>query len=260
MQVLKTKRAIIHGGAGALGRAIARAYVDAGARVFLTGRTLERVRAVAAELGDPAEAARVDARDADAVRAHADAVARGGGIDIVVNAIGIDHVQGVGLAELSVDDYMLPIETYTRAGFVIAQAAARHMTDGVILMLSPPGGRLVGRGWLGHGVAFAGVEMLSRLLAAELGPRGVRVACICPDAIPEAFAPGSGARPMFERIAAAAGTTVEAMLAERARTAPVTGRLPTLADVAHAAVFLASPHARAITCTVLNLTAGARYD
>jgi 3-oxoacyl-[acyl-carrier protein] reductase len=263
--LLADRRAVIHGGSGALGGAIARAFARAGAHVFVTGRREKNLAELAAQIRDAggrADYASLDLLDTSAVEAHGDAIARDRGIDIMVNAIGIDHVQGVGLAELTLADFELPIATYTRANFVAAKAAGRHMVArgrGVILTLSTPGARLVGRGWLGSGVAFAAVEAMSRLLAAELGPRGVRVVCICPDAIPEALA-RSHTRDVFGRIATVAGTTAEALLAERARTAPLTGRLPTLDDVAETAVFLASDHAAAITGTIVNLTAGARSE
>lgn len=260
---LQDQRAIIHGGGGAIGGAIARAFVDEGARVFLTGRNTERVAQRAAELGPKASGARVDVLDMAAVQAHADEVAHGGGIDVVVNAIGVDHVQGVGLGELTVDELMRPVETYVRATFTIAKAMCRQLTaqrSGLMLTLSAPGGRLVGRGWLGHGAAFAAVEHASRLLAAELGPAGVRVVCLCPDALPEALAQGSHTRAVFGRVAQALSTTAERLLEERAKSAPLTGRLPTLAEVAATAVFVASREGRAITGTVVNLTAGARPE
>jgi len=263
MGKLQDQRAIIHGGAGAIGSAIARAFVDEGARVFLTGRDRARVAARAAELGPRATAAQLDVLELPAVEAHADEVAREGGIDIVVNAIGVDHVQGVLLRELSLEDFMFPVTTYVRANFTIAKAVSRQMMaqrSGVLLTLSPPGGRIVGRGWLGSGAAFAAVEHMSRLLAAELGPSGVRVVCLCPDAIPEALAHGSHTRRVFTRVAEAMGTTAEQLLEERARTASFTGRLPTLADVAATATFVASRAGGAITGTVINLTSGARPE
>jgi NAD(P)-dependent dehydrogenase (short-subunit alcohol dehydrogenase family) len=101
---------------------------------------------------------------------------------------------------------------------------------------------------------------MTRLLAAELGPSGVRAVCVCPDAIPEALARGSHTRLVFGRVADAMGTTAEALLEQRARSAPFTGRLPTLAEVAAAAVFVASTDGGAVSGTVVNLTAGARPE
>jgi NAD(P)-dependent dehydrogenase (short-subunit alcohol dehydrogenase family) len=263
---LENKIAIIHGGAGAIGAEVARAFARAGSRLFLAGRTLGRVEAVAAELraaGGRAEAAAVDALDPAAVNAHADDVAaRAGGIDIVLNAVGIDHVQGPRFAELGVDDFALPIIAYTRTHFITAQAAARHMAPrrrGVILTVSTPGSRLTGPGYMGYGVACAAVEAMTRHLAGELGASGVRAICLRCDALPEAVARGSHAGRVFAQQAALAGTTVEAMLAEYAR-AHLLQRLPALAEVAAAAAFLSSDGAGAMTGAIANLTCGSVVD
>jgi len=97
-RMLENKIALIHGAGGAIGSAVARTFARQGAKVFLAGRTLERLDAVARDIaaaGGAAETARVDALDERAVFAHADAVAaRAGRIDIALNAVGIKHVQG----------------------------------------------------------------------------------------------------------------------------------------------------------------------
>jgi 3-oxoacyl-[acyl-carrier protein] reductase len=129
----------------------------------------------------------------------------------------------------------------------------------VILSVSTPGARMVTRGILGFGVACAAIEALSRLLAAELGPAGVRVVCLRPDAIPEAAANGSHSREVFEPVAARAGSTVEEMLAQSAGDT-LLGRFPTLAEVAGTAAFLSSDRAGAITGAVANLTCGSMVD
>jgi 3-oxoacyl-[acyl-carrier protein] reductase len=263
---LENKVALVHGAGGALGGAIVRAFARNGARVFLAGRSLDRLEAVArhvAAAGGEAELAQVDALDERAVRKHADEVAaRAGRIDVAVNAVGIPHVQGVSFTELSLEDYELPIARYTRTNFVTAQAAARHMVRagrGVILTLSTPGSRMAGTGFLGYGVTCAAVEAMTRLLAAELGPSGIRVNCIRPHAIPEASAANSHSRSVFQTVAERAGLTVETMLAGAAQ-ATLLRRLPTLDEVASTAAFLASDHAGAMTGTVANLSCGAVFD
>jgi 3-oxoacyl-[acyl-carrier protein] reductase len=260
--ILDDKVALIHGGGGAIGGAVARAFAREGARVFLAGRTSARLEAVARDIaaaGGAAEVDQVDALDEGAVNAHADAVAvRAGRIDIALNAIGIRHVQGTLFAELSLEDYALPIAGYTRTNFITAKAAARHMAKarrGVILMLSTPGSRMAGVGFLGYGVTCAAVEALSRLLAAELAGDGIRVNCLRPHAIPEAAARGSHAAEVFRPAAERQGTTVQAMLEAAAQTT-LLKRFPTLDEVANAAAFLASDRASAMTATVANLTCG----
>jgi 3-oxoacyl-[acyl-carrier protein] reductase len=265
--LLENKSAIIHGAAGAIGSAVARAFAQQGAKVFLAGRTLTKVQALADDItrdGGLAYAAEVDALDAAAVDAHADEVAWDAGrIDIVLNAVGLVHVQGTPLAELALADFEFPLHAYPRTNFLTAKAAARHMVrrqSGVVLTLSTPGAKLAGTGFLGNGVTSAAIEAMSRLLAAELGSQGVRVVCIRPDAIPQALEHDGHTRKVFAVASAAAGSTTEAMLTARAQSATLLRRLPTLDQVAQAAVFLASDGAGAITGTVANLTCGSLVD
>jgi 3-oxoacyl-[acyl-carrier protein] reductase len=102
--LLENKKAVIYGGGGAIGGAVARAFAREGATVYLAGRTLAGLDLVAQEIsaaGGKAETAEVDVMDEKAVDSHADAVsARAGGIDIALNAVGIAHVQGIPFAEL----------------------------------------------------------------------------------------------------------------------------------------------------------------
>jgi 3-oxoacyl-[acyl-carrier protein] reductase len=264
--LLAGKAAVIHGGGGAIGGAVARAFAREGANVHLAGRTQAKLDAVAHDIaaaGGVATTAEVDALDERAVEEHADAVAADAGrIDVALNAVGIAHVQGTPFAELSLADYEHPIAAYTRTNFVTAKAVARHMVErgsGVILTLSTPGARLTGQGFLGYGVTCGAIETFSRILAGELGPAGVRVVCIRPDAIPEA-ASTSHAGAVFGGVAERAGIPVEEMLAERARTATLLGRLPTLDEVAEFAAFAASDRAGSMTGAIANLSAGSLVD
>ena len=90
--LLEDKTAVIYAAGGAIGGAVARAFAREGARLFLTGRDLAKVDAVAEEIvaaGGVAETARVDALDESAVAEHLDAVVeQAGGVDISFNAIG----------------------------------------------------------------------------------------------------------------------------------------------------------------------------
>jgi len=264
--LLQGKVAVIHGGGGAIGGAVARVFAREGARVYLCGRTrakLDRVVHDIVAAGGRAEATEVDALDEHAIEHHVEGVAlRAGRIDIALNAVGFAHVQGTPFVDLPLADFAYPIEACTRTNFLTAQAVARRMVDqgsGVILTLSTPGARLSGQGFLGNGVASAAIEAFSRILAGELGASGVRVVCLRPDAIPGALAE-SHSRDVFAGVAARAGTTIEAMLAGRAEHATLLKRLPTLEQVAEAAAFFASDRAGAMTGTVANLTCGSIVD
>jgi len=266
IMLLRGQTAIVYGGSGAIGGAAAAAFAREGAKVFLVGRTLQKLEAGAQEIvrqGGGAEVAVLDVLDERAVEHHAEAVAREtGGIGIALNAVGFPHVQGTPLAELSLVDFMLPIETYARAVFITAKAVSRFMAQrgsGVVMNISTPGSRLPGIGYLGYGAACAVTEGMTRLLAAELAPRGIRVVCLQPHAIPEALTKGSHSKGVFQPVADRAGMTVEEML-QGAAEGTLLKRLPTLGEVADVAAFVASGRARAMTGAVVNMTCGALVD
>jgi NAD(P)-dependent dehydrogenase (short-subunit alcohol dehydrogenase family) len=203
-----------------------------------------------------AESAQLDVFDRRAVGRHADAVAaKAGRIDIALNAVSIMHDQGTRLADLSLDEFMRPIDGCLRTLFITSQAVARHMGGkrlGVILTLSEPGSKLALPGLLGHSASGAAREAFSRVLAAELAPKNIRVICIRPHAISDAPAAGSYTKELF-------GEPLEEALSGMAK-GTLLKRLPTLSEVAETAAFLASDRAGAMTGTVVNLSAGALVD
>ena len=265
-QTFKDKCVVVHGGSGAIGAAVARAFAREGAKVFVTGRDRARLDAAVRSIeagGGHAEAAAVDALDEQAMVRHAAEVAgRAGGIDIALNAIGIVHVQGTPLAELPLEDFFLPVQAYTRSCFLTAKAVAPHMAKrggGGILSVSTPASRMPGPGYLGHAGACAGVEALSRHMAGEMAAFNIRTVCIRSHAIPEAVTAGSHAREVFRPAAESMGLTVEQMLAAKPPGLLVE-RLPSLDQMAATALFAASEGAGAMTGAVLNLSGGITLD
>ena len=264
--LLKGRTAVIYGGGGAIGGAVARAFGREGARVFLAGRSQPRLDAVARDIiadGGIVESAIVDVLEERAVEKHAAAVAdKTGGIDITLNAVSFLHDQGTPLPDLSLEAFMHPIDTFLRSLFNTSKAVAPHMgkaRPGVILTLTAPAARMAVPGHLGHIVSCAGIEAFSRALAADLAPRNVRVLCIRPHAISDAPDAGSYTNLLFESKARAAGLSVSQWIGGAAGTTMLK-RLPTLSDVAETAVFLASDRSAAMTGTVTNLTCGAVID
>jgi 3-oxoacyl-[acyl-carrier protein] reductase len=264
--LLKDKIAIVYGGGGVIGGAVARAYAREGADVYLAGRTQAKLDDVVRDIiaaGGRAQAQVLDALDECAVQQHADVVAdRTGRIDIALNAIGVAHVQGTPLLELALEDYWYPVLVYARSNFITAKAVARQMLrqrSGVILMLATPAAQMPGPGFLGHSVACAGVEALTRHLAGELGAAGIRTICLRSHAIPEAVGKGSHSREVFGQVAARSGITVNEMLSGAA-SGTLLKRLPTLDEVANTAVFMASGHAGAMTGIIANLSCGMLLD
>jgi NAD(P)-dependent dehydrogenase (short-subunit alcohol dehydrogenase family) len=261
--MLKDKVAVIYGAGGAIGGAVARAFASEGANLFLTGRHPSPVEVVARDIvaaGGSAEAAEVDALDEQAVDKHLRSVTdKAGRVDISFKAVGIPNPKiRVPLVELDVEQFSLPIATYTRSYFLTARLAARRMVanrSGVIIAitatLSRTGTPLVG----GGGPAMAAVEALTRGLSAELAPQGIRVVGLRPQGIPET----SRIKDSFELYAKASEMNWEQfheLLAGRTHTR----RLSTLAEVANVAVFVASDRASGMTGTVVNLSMGSLDD
>ena len=257
--LLEDKNAIIYGAGGAIGGAVARAFAREGARVFLAGRTREKLDKVAGEIraaGGVAETARVDALDEKAVGEHADAVVeRAGSIDVSFNAISIRDVQLIPLVEMSREDFMSPILTGTSTHFLTARAAGRRMVEqgsGVILTLSSSAVRAFVPGVHvgGFGIASTAIEALTKLLAAELGPQSVRAVCLRSEGIPESW----------EGVSAEGWSMPTEEVEAQIKARSLLGRATTLADVGNAAAFLASDLAGATTGTVFNLTSGTVVD
>lgn len=260
--LLQNKNAVIYGGGGAIGGAVARAFAREGATVFLAGRTQARLDAVASEItahGGAVETAQVDVFDETAVDDHAAAIAaKAGGIDIALNAVSVMHDQGTLLPEISLDEFLRPIDGFLRTLFITSKAVSRHMggeRGGVILTLSEPGAKLTIPGILGHGVSAAAKEAFSRLLAAELAPRNIRVIGIRPHAVVDAPSAGSYTADVFAPAAASGGQSMQEFLDGLAQ-GTLLKRLPTLAQIGETATFLASDHAAAMTGTIVDLSAG----
>jgi NAD(P)-dependent dehydrogenase (short-subunit alcohol dehydrogenase family) len=260
--LLEGRHAVVYGAGGALGGAVSRAFAREGAAVFLTGRRLAPLEAVATEIraaGGAAETAVVDADAEQAVEEHADAVIdRAGSLDVSINLIEVDHIQGRLLVDLSPAEFTLGLEARVRTHFVTARAAARHMLrqrSGVILMVTATPDRVAIPEVGSVGVANAALEGLTRTLATELSPHGVRVVCLRSAGSPDA----AGVREAFGLHAANAGTTLETFTSAREGRI-LLRRLPTLAEVADVAALMASDRASAMTATIANVTCGEMLD
>jgi 3-oxoacyl-[acyl-carrier protein] reductase len=250
--LLEHRNAIIYGGGGAVGGAVARAFAAEGATVHLAGRTRATLDTVAGQIraaGGQAETAIVDARDAASVDAHAgDVAARFGSVDISMNVIGHGDVHGTPLHEMTLEDFERPVHSLVRSTFLTARAAARHMVprrSGVILCFGGSGDPLRDYYIGGTQVGFEAVEALRRQLATELGRHGIRVVTMrtggVPDSLPEGIAGGDA-------------------IAEGIVSSSLLGRAATLEDVGDVAVFAASDKARTMTAATVNISCGALLD
>jgi 3-oxoacyl-[acyl-carrier protein] reductase len=264
--LLQDRNAVIFGGSGAIGGAIARVMAREGAHVFLAGRSPEKLGRVASDIRAAGGVAETFVFDALDERGTIDLVARisakAGGIDIAFHATGFPHDQGTELQDLSLAEFMRGVDTFLPALFVMSKSVAPHMgrrRPGVILTLVPPAGRMALPGHLSHVVTCAAEEAFVRVLASELGPKNIRVICLKSHAITGAIAAGSYTREVFAAKAEEARLSVDDWLGGAAE-GTMLGRLPTLSQVAETAAFMASDHASAMTATFINITAGAVTD
>jgi 3-oxoacyl-[acyl-carrier protein] reductase len=218
--LLENKTAIVYGGAGAIGSAVARDFANEGAIVHLVARSrapLEELSRRIANSGGRAEVATLDVTDRTAVAQRA-------GIDIAFNASSNDDLQGTPLVDMADKDVLRPVIKAVTTHLTLATAVARHMIprSGVILAMGGGGEAIPQLG--GSHIAWSALAGLCRQLASELGPAR------CPlEDDPEA-----GATLLHRR--------------------------PRLEDVEHAAALAASDRASTMTATEINLTGGAVVD
>lgn len=263
MNRLKDKVAVVYGN-GAIGSAIAKAFAREGAKIYLAGLTPEKLKAIADEVlaeGGKIETSRVDALDEQSVEKHLnEVIGKTGKIDISFNAIGLPpkDVQHTPITELPLEQFFLPITTYTRSHFITARAAAKRMTkqgNGVILMHTANISQVSSPGAGGRPSAWAALEALCRSLSIECGPNGVRAICLLTTAIPETPAIHAAFKELFETTLSGRGTTWDQFNSAIANNTH-RKKLTTLKELTDAAVFTASDEGGAITGTTFNLTAG----
>jgi 3-oxoacyl-[acyl-carrier protein] reductase len=247
--LLEGRNAVIYGGGGSVGGAVAGGLAPPRASVPPPRKKQAKLDAVADAIraaGGRAETALLDALDEPAVDAHVEAlVAEHGSLDISMCLISQQDVQGTPLVEMTVDDFMRPVDVTTRSMFITARAAARHMIrqgSGVILAFGGYGDPWPNLG--GLQVAFQAAEALRRALSVELGRHGVRVVTLQTNGIPESIT-DAGLRSRIE-----SGIIDNTML----------GRAATFEDVGNAAVFAASDWARTVTASKINITCGGFVD
>jgi gluconate 5-dehydrogenase len=192
MTALGGTRALVTGGTSGLGLAMARALVDAGARVAITSRDAERAGHAAGGLGRRALGLALDARDEGAVAAGVGEVwERLGGIDLLVNnaGIGMRSVNPRFLSdpqpfwEVPPDGFRDVLETKLTGCFLMARAVVPLMLEqggGRIVTISMNEATMVRRGFVPYGPSGAAVEALSRVMAADLADSPVTVNLLLP--------------------------------------------------------------------------------
>src|ERR1700756_1192323 len=234
MTLLKGKGAVVTGAASGIGKAIATAFIEAGASVLLCDVNRKALDDTVRELGDRAIARVTDVSDEsqieNALRAARDAF---GSVDIVVSCAGFGAI--APLTELSGDKWK-SVHAVTLGGvFYGVKHGARQMLEqqrpGVIINISSVNARQPGEGQVAYCAAKAGVDMITRCGALELGGRGIRVVGIAPGLVETPLTKHELENPAMR----------ELFLGIIPMKRPVQAE-----EIASAAVFLASDQARSI--------------
>lgn len=247
MSMLNQKTAIVTGAGSGFGAAIARAYVAAGAKVVLADINLEAAQAVASALGDNAMPVACDVTRFDQVQALvAQATARFGGPDIVINNAGTTHRNQ---SMLDVDE-----ATFDRV-FSVNVKSIYHMARAVVPVMKANGGGVIlnigsvgairprpGLTW--YNSSKGAVRVMTKSMAVELAPDGIRVNLIAP------VMAATGLLQDFMGVADTADNR-----ARFVSTIPL-GRMCDPEDVANAAVFLGSLQAHFLTGVEMPVDGG----
>jgi NAD(P)-dependent dehydrogenase (short-subunit alcohol dehydrogenase family) len=243
---LTNKTALITGGNSGIGLATAQLFVAEGARVAITGRNQKTLRAAAAELGDGILALQADVTDVEATeRAVAVVAEKFGKLDVVFANAGIGGPTPVGqTSQVAFEEI---IRTNLTAVFFTVQAAVAHLNQGASIILNGSVHAVMGvPGFSAYAATKAGVRAMTRNLASEFAPRGIRV---------NQVTPGATRTPIWSPFA----PTDEAMAALEQgiiRAVPL-GRLGEADEVAKAVLFLASDDASNVTGAEIVVDGGA---
>jgi len=242
---LKGEAAIVTGAAQGIGRAIATAFLNEGARVLIGDLAGDRAAKAAAELGAggrEVKAIQVDVAEPNGGQKLVDACVREfGRVDILVNNAGL------GINRRFVD---FPLEEWERVvrvnltgGFLCAQAAARRMMQqkrGKIINIVSLSGQRGGIGRAAYGASKAGLELLNKVMAVELAEYGINV---------NAIAPGPIATELAGQVHTPETRAAYEFLIPQSRYGEPQ-------EIADAAVFLASDESRYVTGHTLNVDGG----
>ena len=250
MGILDGKRALITGGASGIGKATALLFAKEGAAVSIADRDTdlgqETAREIEGQKGQALFVATDVTRAQDCKRAVQQTVARFGGLDVLLNNAGIIIRRSV--VELDEADWDRVMDVNAKSVFLMSKfaiPAMRSSGDGTIINVSSGWGLVGGAKAAVYYASKGAVVLLTKAMAIDCGPDGIRVNCLCP---------GDTDTPLLRDEARQLGASESSFLADAARR-PL-GRVGSPQDIAGAALFLASDASSYITGTTLVVDGG----
>jgi NAD(P)-dependent dehydrogenase (short-subunit alcohol dehydrogenase family) len=249
------KVAIVTGASTGLGPVMSKMLADEGAKVVLAARRIELVEAAAKEIGDSAIALRADVTREDDVAAMVDAaMRRWGQVDIMMNnaaAPGQDKYIWEQTLENWNETFAIDVTAAMLCSREVLRRSMMERKTGSIINFSSVAG------WNGmprkshYSAAKASLRVLTKVIATEVGPYGIRCNCVVPGQIETELM-----KNWFARTAKEDGITVEQKREAILSGVALKGVISTPEDVANLALFLASDAARTITGQSINVDAG----
>jgi len=262
MENLKDKVAVVFAASGEIAGAVARSFAQHGAKVYVTARNLDAVKALAQEIeanGGWAEAAKVDALNETEIDSYLQkVVAENGKLDMVFNGIGSyykDAGSGTPTTLATFEQFLNPLQRICGSQFLTSRVAARYMiksgSEGTILLFNASMARTKTPNMAGFASACAAIEGLTRVMAAEFGQYGIKAICICSGALMET----SKIQGMISDFSELAGIPREEMAKNYTRF-DILKSGPTLKQVGETAAFLVSENGVAFNSHVVDFDCG----
>lgn len=236
--------AIVTGGGSGLGLAIAEKFTQAGIETIIVGRDQEKLRKAKEQLGDLCHAIACDVSDLSSVPGFInDVLKKFGQIDILVNNAGINMKKEI--TDVTDEDFQKVITTNLTAVFVMSREVIKHMQEkksGCIINISSMAAQYGLPKVIAYSASKTAIDGITRAMAVELGPKGIRVNAIAPGFIYSAM-------------------TAKALDSDPERKAKVFNRTPMghmgqPEDIGAAALYLASDAAKYVTGIVLPIDGG----
>ena len=254
--LLTNKVVVITGAGSGVGRASARRFGEEGAAVVCADIDLDSVKETVAELeeaGSQAVAERCDvSEDADVAAAVASAVGHFGRLDVMFNNVGIPTPRlGMSFDEHTLEDFDRLTAVNFRGVFLGCKHAVvrfKEQGDGGVILNTGSVAGLVGWGGTVYGATKVAVHQLTRAVAVEMAPFGIRVNAICPAGMPYTGFMAAGGMTV-------SGADLDAVAAHTGSMHPL-GRPITAEDCAEAAVYLCSDGAANVTGVLLPVDGG----